>query len=972
MRALLAWIDDRTGYKHFLNDALFERVPFGARWRYVTGSMLVFAFVTQMITGIFLWMAYSPSSQSAWESVYFIQYEMTGGWLLRGIHHFTAQAMMVVLGLHLLQVIWDGAYKAPREFNYWLGLILMQLVLALGLTGYLLPWDQKGYWATNVATNLMTLVPFVGKEIQTLALGGPDYGHHTLTRFFALHAGVLPMLMLVFLGLHIALFRKHGLHALKTEGRPDDTFFPKQVALDGIASLLMLLVVLLCVIHWDVAGLFTGSLNSEHLGAELGAPADASEPYGAARPEWYFLFLFQMLKYFDGKNALRTEFIGALVIPGIIFTVMFLAPFIAKIKGGHWFNVGFLLVLLIGAASLTGIALYEDRYDEQYLHDVAEAHESAQRTIELVQRNQPTESGETGDAMLIPKQGALSLLRNDPKTQGPILFARHCASCHNYAGPNESNEPRFVITQSPETNLLKGKETEDDRTIKRTDQGKPLYLETPTGSNLYGFASREWIRGLLNPDKISKKSFTTVKNEDSDLKEKTEHPSHFVREIRSPYFGNTAHKNGRMAQWVKAHLSDLPKSAEAGTDAITQDGLEDIVVALSAQANLPAQREADAADSAQITRGVALMKSTCATHCHKIGDAGQTGLAPDLTGYGSYEWMMGFVSDPTHERFYRSQNDRMPAFADNLHDPVKNQVDWNDLSLIVDWLRGDYYQRSAKSPTFAHNAAQATQAVHLAISKGSESPIIGEQLSAGAAIRIQAETLFRTRCSQCHSHVDEFGAGIAAKVPSAPNLYGFASRKWLEKLLDPAAIAGPEYLGNTAHSEGDMVSFVADSFEAPEDEAKTAREKVIIALSAEAKLPGQAELDKAALESGDIAAGREAFQYSFDGGACSDCHTLGEIEDASDAPNLTGYGSAKWIATMIANPAAEDKYGEDNDRMPIFHFDETHAKANPLKQRLLTQADVALLTAWLRGVPEDQLADAAGDALAELQAENNE
>ena len=101
-------------------------------------------------------------------------------------------AAVVLLGVHLLQVIVDGAYKAPREVNYWLGLILMQIVLALGLTGYLLPWDQKGYWATNVATNLMTLVPFVGKEAQQVVLGGSEYGHHTLTRFFALHAGVLP------------------------------------------------------------------------------------------------------------------------------------------------------------------------------------------------------------------------------------------------------------------------------------------------------------------------------------------------------------------------------------------------------------------------------------------------------------------------------------------------------------------------------------------------------------------------------------------------------------------------------------------------------------------------------------------------------------------------------------------------------------------------------------------------------------
>src|SRR5688500_9914295 len=138
---LLDWLDDRTGVRGMTRAMLYEHIPGGARWRYVWGSTLMFAFVVQMITGFFLWTAYSPSSQTAWESVWYIQNQMTLGWLLRGIHHYTAQVMVVLLGLHMLQVIVDGAYRAPREVNFWLGLILAGLVLALGLTGYLLPWD---------------------------------------------------------------------------------------------------------------------------------------------------------------------------------------------------------------------------------------------------------------------------------------------------------------------------------------------------------------------------------------------------------------------------------------------------------------------------------------------------------------------------------------------------------------------------------------------------------------------------------------------------------------------------------------------------------------------------------------------------------------------------------------------------------------------------------------------------------------
>src|SRR5580698_7655112 len=196
---LLDWLDDRTGYRDLVHEALYERIPGGSRWRYVWGSTLVFTFFVQVVTGIFLWMAYSPSAHTAWESVFQIQYQMQGGWLLRGLHHFTAQAMVVLLVLHLMQVVIDGAYRAPREMNFWIGLVLMLIVLGLSLTGYLLPWDQKGYWATRVATNLLGLV---GNRLPELVVGGPDYGHHTLTRFFAFHAGVLPILLVMFLVIH--------------------------------------------------------------------------------------------------------------------------------------------------------------------------------------------------------------------------------------------------------------------------------------------------------------------------------------------------------------------------------------------------------------------------------------------------------------------------------------------------------------------------------------------------------------------------------------------------------------------------------------------------------------------------------------------------------------------------------------------------------------------------------------------------
>ena len=217
----LDWLDQRTGYRALVHDTLFENVPGGARWRYVWGSTLVFFFSVQVITGLFLWMSYSPSTQTAWESVYDIQHQMWGGWFLRGLHHFVAQAMTILLVLHVLQVVVDGAYKAPREANLWTGVLLLVLVLALSLTGYLLPWDQNGFWATAVSTNIIGIMPGAGDALQTVLVGGSSYGHQTLTRFFALHAGVIPGGIMLFIVGHVYLFRRHGVTPKEPRTRPD-------------------------------------------------------------------------------------------------------------------------------------------------------------------------------------------------------------------------------------------------------------------------------------------------------------------------------------------------------------------------------------------------------------------------------------------------------------------------------------------------------------------------------------------------------------------------------------------------------------------------------------------------------------------------------------------------------------------------------------------------------------------------------
>ena len=587
MKPLLDWIDSRTGYRKLTQEALYENIPGGARWRYVWGSTLTFAFSIQVITGIFLWMAYSASAQTAWESVFYIQFEMAGGWFLRGLHHYTAQVMTILLALHLLQVLIDGAYKAPREFNFWSGLLLLQLTLALSLTGYLLPWDQKGYWATKVATNIVSIVPFIGPDLQKLVVGGPDYGHHTLTRFLALHAGVLPGLIIALIGGHIYFFRRHGLHAKQPLKKPDAKFWPDQVLADAIACLGVLFTVV-------VLTLITR-------GAELAAPADAASQFSAARPEWYFLFLFELLKYFPGES----EIIGAIVLPGAAVGFMFLMPYLGQWKLGHRFNLAFVFGGLAGAGLLTWMAMKQDNNDPNFQRALRDSHHQAARVIELAK----APSG-------IPIAGAAALLREDPYIQGPKLFAKHCASCHRYGGHD--------------------------------GEGNPV-KDPQSAADLKGFASREWLAGLLDPAKVDSLH----------------------------YFGGTKFKDGKMVKWVK-------KNADEPAE---QEQLKKVIAALSAEAQLKSQRDADARDIAIIKQGVELARGDVAcTDCHAFGKPDPDATAPDLTGYGSRAWLVRFIGNPGHADFYGKRNDRMPLFAE------KQILDAKTIGILADWLRGEWYE----------------------------------------------------------------------------------------------------------------------------------------------------------------------------------------------------------------------------------------------------------------------------------------
>ncbi|MCR4291660.1 MAG: cytochrome b N-terminal domain-containing protein [Candidatus Kuenenia sp.] len=415
------WIDNRTGLNKLLKTALDEPVHGGARWTYVFGSGLIFLFMLQAITGIVMASFYSPSSTTAWGSVYYIHEQTSFGWFVRGVHHFGSSAMMILAIVHFFQVFIYGAYKKPRELNWITGVFLLIFLMGFGLTGYLLPWDQKGYWATQVATNIMGTIPVIGEYIKVLHQGGSDYGNFTLTRFFTLHVFILPISLVFFLFVHVALFRKHGVTphwkiSEKLLKERVDPFWPDQVFKD-IVFAMIIYAVLAVWVFWKG-------------GADLQAPADPASNY-LARPEWYFLFLFQLLKYCQGNLLI----VGTVIVPMIGLVFLLVLPFIDRTPSNSPAKrIPFFATVssgMAGAIALTVLAMHHDAHDIHIIHQREDAEIQAARAVVLAKKG-------------IHPEGGMSIFLNDPVYLGEKIFKQDCNGCHKLKGIGGDNAPDFT------------------------------------------------------------------------------------------------------------------------------------------------------------------------------------------------------------------------------------------------------------------------------------------------------------------------------------------------------------------------------------------------------------------------------------------------------------------------------------------------------------------------------------------------
>lgn len=343
---LYQWVDERIPLTPLVEFAREKSVP-AHRYSafYFFGGATLFFFGMQVATGILLLLYYKPTAEAAFESVRFIVTEVSFGWLIRSLHSWSANLMVLCAFLHMATVFFMRAYRAPREMTWWTGALLLLLAMGFGFSGYLLPWNELAFFATRVGTDMAGKTPLIGEFLSKFLRGGEDVTGATLTRFFGFHVAVLPMIATGLLLLHLLFIQKQGMSvpdSQKEEAtlRPGIKFFPNYFLreLIGWAVALAILAALASVFPW-----------------ELGRKADPFAPAPAGiKPEWYFLFMFQTLKYLPATIAgIEGEFVG-LVFFGVAGFLWFFWPLIDR---GLPEGKRHLLVTTVGVAALLFIAV---------------------------------------------------------------------------------------------------------------------------------------------------------------------------------------------------------------------------------------------------------------------------------------------------------------------------------------------------------------------------------------------------------------------------------------------------------------------------------------------------------------------------------------------------------------------------------------------------------------------------------------
>jgi ubiquinol-cytochrome c reductase cytochrome b subunit len=310
-----AWLEERLRWHQLMDVLLHVRVPLQAK-TFFFGGITLFLFGVQVATGTLLALYYKPTPEAAYDSVVFITSDVDFGWLIRSVHHWAANLMILFLVLHMIRIFFQAAYKYPRELTWLVGMGLLAVTMGFGFTGYLLPWDQRAYWATVVGTEIAGGIPFMGDFLLELLRGGADVSEATLSRFFGIHVLVLPLMLGAIVAIHLVFVHQQGLaNPKEADPRPPAVptgptkpFFPHYILEEVIAWLFLLAILVVMASIWP-AGL-------EEEANPLVTPEHT-------KPEWYFLGVYELLKHIPWK-------VVGILTPIVFLAIIGLLPFLDR------------------------------------------------------------------------------------------------------------------------------------------------------------------------------------------------------------------------------------------------------------------------------------------------------------------------------------------------------------------------------------------------------------------------------------------------------------------------------------------------------------------------------------------------------------------------------------------------------------------------------------------------------------------
>ena len=395
LRRLGDWMEERSGWRTALRAWVDHPVVGGAPWAAAMAASVATCFAVLALTGLTLMTAYGASPQAAWASVHYVQFVQERGWVVRGLHFWAAQSLIVLAALHVVHGAFVASYRKPREVAWWLTLGVLGIAVAGGITGGLLPWDERGWWSRVVEGNVVGLAPGIGSWVQQMMQGGTELGALGLSRIYAMHILLLPALLTAMLLARRAIVTRHGW----TDSKGGTSTHGAELARNGVVAVVVIVAV------FAMAGWAHG--------APLEAPADPMGDY-PARPEWFLMTLYELRKLFHGAG----EFFGTTLAPMVAGLYLALLPWIDK-PGRPRAALVMAPVLLFfgGAVVLGGMAWRKDSRDVVYAKQRAKADLRAAGAARLAMGG-------------VPPEGPLSMLRADPELRGRDLFDQHCASCH--------------------------------------------------------------------------------------------------------------------------------------------------------------------------------------------------------------------------------------------------------------------------------------------------------------------------------------------------------------------------------------------------------------------------------------------------------------------------------------------------------------------------------------------------------------